>query len=92
MLRQHARYYIIVQCIILYTSTCGVVSENTTGMTPLMINWPNLVFVVSPTSGDVVKPKTPSQLSPGKQGRLYERCDDAYPLSQLQMYRQKLRT
>ena len=88
MLRQHAWYYIIVQCI--YTSTCGVVSENTTGMTPL--NWPNSVFVVSATSGDVVKPKTPSQLSPGKQGRLYERCDDAYPLSQLQMYRQKLRT
>ena len=55
------------------TSTRDVVPETTTGMTPLNYDWSNSVSIISAaesvastttdTSGDVIKPKTPSQLS-----------------------------
>ena len=55
------------------TSTRDVVSETTTGMIPLNYDWSNSVSIISAaesvatdTSGDVVKSKTPSQLSSGE--------------------------
>ena len=58
------------------TSTRDVVPETTTGMKPLNYDWSNSVSIISAaesvastttdTSGDVVKPKTPSQLSSGE--------------------------
>ena len=57
-------------------STRDVVPETTTGMTPLNYDWSNSVSIISAaesvastttdTSGDVVKSKTPSQLTSGE--------------------------
>ena len=62
------------------TSTRDVAPETTTGMTPLNYDWSNSVSIISAaesvastttdTSGDVVKSKTPSQLSSGERNKL----------------------
>ena len=59
------------------TSTCDVAPETSTGMKPLNYDWSNSVSIISAvesvastttdTSGDVLKSKTPSQLSSGKE-------------------------